>query len=163
MMNNLPLCISLLTIFCLKLLADEPYSKYIKVYEIKSFDIPTLELPVGSNLYLFSALVEQNIASPNDVNKFLECFIQKFGISELYINFHPHQSETTREIIHKKLTSLCKNLIVIPDNIMIEKLLMSNRLINIYGIGTSLLIYGTYFSKENNVYALSNYFSKVIG
>ena len=75
-----------------------------------------------------------------EVNKFLECFIKKFDIKELYINFHPHQSETTREIIIKKLKSLCNNLIIIPDNIMIEKLLMNNTLINIYGIGTSLLI-----------------------
>jgi hypothetical protein len=143
-----------------RLLDDK--SQYYNVSDIKKFSIPTIMLPEHSHLYLFSALVEQNIASNDEIEMFLEHFVVKYDIHELYISFHPHQSQLTRQMIETKLSSLSIDYKIIPDDIMVEKLLLNNSGINIYGIGTSLLIYAAYFSSKNNVFALSKYFSQII-
>lgn len=137
-------------------------SKYFNVTEKLNYSIKTVKINPGSNVLFFSALVEQKVASHGEINKFLECIVNKFHLANLYIKFHPHQSNRTRQIISKKLKDLSVSFNIIQDSIIIEYLFLKNDQLNVYGIGTSLLIYASYFG-NNKVYVLYKLFSEVIG
>lgn len=117
-------------------------------------------LPKGTNLFVFSALVEQHITTQPIINDFLRWFVNKFQITELSVNFHPHQSEDVRNEIITILKEEGIIVNVVPDEVVMEILFINNDDINVYGIGTSLLIYATYFMEKAKVHSLYPYFEK---
>jgi len=133
-------------------------SKYQKIDSKIVRSIQNYKIEQGANLFVFSALVEQHVSSQEDIDKLLKWFVKKFDINELFINFHPHQQKSTRDSLVSLLVNENVDVKIIPDNIIMETFFLNNKDLNIFGTGTSLLIYAAYFSPSSNVFVLYPYF-----
>lgn len=148
-------------------LTDLSFQKFIDPgFEYKRLDAKNLQriqdykLKEGTNLFVLTALVEQHVAKPHEVEALLKWYIEKFNIEEIKLNFHPHQSENTRKHIVSVFENKSVKVEVIPDEIIMEVLFINNKGLNIFGTGTSLLIYAAIFSPSSKVYALYPFFKK---
>ncbi|WP_422361176.1 polysialyltransferase family glycosyltransferase [Reichenbachiella sp.] len=148
-------------------LTDLSFQKFIDPsYEYKSLDTQNLQkiqdykLKPGTNVFVLTALVEQHVAKPNEVEALLKWYVEKFNINEVKLNFHPHQSQNTRKHIVSVFEKNSVKVEIIPDEIIMEVLFINNHGLNVFGTGTSLLIYATIFSPSSKVYALYPFFKK---
>ena len=131
---------------------------YIKINQDIIKDIQEYKVPDGSNVFVFSALIEQYVTTQDILDKFIEWYVMFFKINKVFINFHPHQSVLSRDKIINKLKDENVDIHIIPDDIIMETFFINNKKLNIYGIGTSLLVYASYFSTSSKVYVLYPFF-----
>ena len=135
-------------------------SNFTKIESDVIRDVQNYTIKTGSNVFVFSALIEQFVTSQKNLDELLEWFVKRFKINSLFINFHPHQSVTSRKKIVDLLEAKNVELNIISDNVIMEAFFMNNKCLNIFGVGTSLLLYATYFSPSSKVHVLYPYFKR---
>ncbi len=120
--------------------------------------------PKYHNVFVFDALVEQNVINTEQLHLFWEWFLDSFenianGIS---IKFHPFQNTCSKSLITKELENRSILFEVIPDSISMETFFVLNEECEIYGIGSSLLKY-SYLKNKKRTHILYDFFDKELG
>lgn len=133
----------------------------LKIDEISFFNKQNLKNNV---LFVFDAVVEQKVIKEEDLNKFVEWFSKKhfMGGNSISIKFHPFQSKLTQEQIVKKIETNGIQVEVVSNEIIMEVLFVKKKRLVIYGIGSSLLVYGSMIN-DHKVKVLYPYFEKQLG
>jgi hypothetical protein len=129
-----------------------------------SLDVQQLfmtDINYGS-VFLFDALVEQNVVLLDQFKSFFEWYIDSYkeikgGIS---IKFHPAQNECSKKIVIDMLTSNSVPYQEISSETNMEMFLLSNKNVNVYGIGSSLLRYSL-MKNPAQTFILFPYFTKL--
>lgn len=135
---------------------------YVDVDVVDMKSITNVSLPSfssSSKIFIFDAVVEQDVVSEAQLKEFIIWFCSYFcQIKELHVKFHPFQQIAHREWIKEVFENNGFRLSIIADSVPIEYLFVKSQNLDVYGIGSSLLIYASKFS-AHNVTVLYPYFS----
>ncbi|SFW56595.1 polysialyltransferase family glycosyltransferase [Cellulophaga fucicola] len=151
-------------VYCINKKAYDNQSNNNKVVlnidEISFFNKQNLKNDV---LFVFDAVVEQKVIKEEDLNKFVDWFSEiYFKGKNISIKFHPFQSKLTQQQIVKKIEANGTHVEVISNDIIMEVLFVKKKQLIIYGIGSSLLVYGSMIN-NHKVKVLYPYFEKQLG
>ena len=113
------------------------------------------------SMFLFDALVEQNVIQLDQFRSFMEWFVDshsaiKSGIS---IKFHPAQNSKSKNIVLNVLNSRNIQYQEISSETNMELFLLSNKNKNVYGVGSSLLKYSL-MKNPSQTFILFPFFTK---
>ena len=132
------------------------FKNYFKKRIILNYDNSYTNHSFNKNdvIFCFSALEEQLITSNKSMIESYICWINKNKISKinLFLRFHPAQTENTKKFIIDKLTMSKYKFKVIPDEIRMESIFRSKDFSAIVvGCGSSLLMYALLMSNKSIV------------
>lgn len=100
-------------------------------------------------IFVFDALVEQGVVSKSTLLDLLSVFLDEaknqVGIS---LKFHPAQSEDIKDSVVKLFKSRVEYIEILPENFVFEVFCIVNTKHEIYGIGSSVLLYSKIFAPE---------------
>lgn len=82
-------------------------------------------------------------------------YLNKNSITNIYIKFHPNESQYSRNCLLNVLTESNITFSIIPDSTILELELLYIKKISLFGIYSSLLYYNTIMG--NNSYSIINY------
>jgi hypothetical protein len=120
-------------------------------------------------IFVYEGAVELGLIEYNYYIDAVKEQIERYSQEKNYIKFHPMQSNKERKHIENLFIEENKEVVVLPMDIPFELFITSNKDLNIYGFGSSLLFFSkTYghnvISDEKNL-LISNkykwYYSKV--
>ena len=127
------------------------------IQSLQSYNMPS------KSIIVLDALVEQHIVSDIDFFKFIEWLSNKLKANKsLSIKYHPAQTKQLRDKVTTLLLNEVAEVYVIPDNVCMELIFLENTNLNIYGVGSSLLNYGS-LNSTHSVYACYRYFEEKLG
>ncbi len=114
------------------------------------------------SMFLFDALVEQNVVQLEQFRTFMEWFVDshsaiKSGIS---IKFHPAQKIKSKSIVFNVLKSRDIQYQEVSSETNMEIFLLSNKNKDVYGVGSSLLKYSL-MKNPSQTFILFPFFTKL--
>ncbi|MDC6387795.1 polysialyltransferase family glycosyltransferase [Maribacter sp. PR1] len=111
-----------------------------------------------NEIFVFDAVKNQNVVREKDLYHFVRWFSKEyFAFNEIAIKFHPFQDEKEIEEILAIFSELDIDVTVIGGQLSLEAVFIKRKDVNVYGIGSSLLIYAALFSVQS-VHVLFPYF-----
>ncbi|MCK0144100.1 hypothetical protein MWU78_00380 [Arenibacter sp. F26102] len=115
-----------------------------------------------TNVFVFDAVKNQNVIKEKDLFNFVLWFCEDyFRLDAIAIKFHPFQDEKEIEEIIAIFNKNNITVKVIPSQLVLEAVFINNKQLNIFGIGSSLLVYAALFGIQN-VHVLYPYFELAV-
>jgi hypothetical protein len=99
-------------------------------------------------IYIFDALVEMNFVEETLYFASLKDMIQETASGTNYIKFHPYQSEKNKNYIREQFNSMNVKVIELPDNVIIEDVIVNKRKLSFFGFSSSILLYAKIFNHQ---------------
>jgi len=132
----------------------------LSIDDISFFNTQQLK---NDNIFVFDAVVEQQVVAEEDLKNFVQWFSRSyFKDKEISIKFHPFQSEIAQQQILEIISANGIQVELISNEIIMEVLFVKKKELTIYGIGSSLLVYGSMIN-NHRVKVLYPYFEKQLG
>ena len=129
------------------------FIKNEKITILPNFISSTFKEKSNKNYFLLDALTENNLLTTTTLIAALTSIIDKISSKEIYIKFHPLQSNEIKEQILIIIKHHNKNAIVLPDDLVLEEELKNTKdLLIIHGFVSSLLLYAKIFGHEVHSY-----------
>ncbi len=138
-----------------------PYRENRVILESKHLvaDFKYDPIKAGTNVFLLDAIVEQNVVLEDHFIKFIHWFALNISGQELLVKFHPAQDQKIKRTFLDKLNQHNVKVSEFTSSVPFELILFTSSRLNIFGIGSSLLVYASLFN-SHEVYALYDYFSE---
>ncbi|WP_185231151.1 polysialyltransferase family glycosyltransferase [Teredinibacter franksiae] len=117
----------------------------------------------AKNVFVFDALVEQNVVSIEMYAEFLDWFLSgRYKEKEIAIKFHPFQSNEFKRLVMERFGKFGLTVEILPQSVNMELLILFSKDLVVYGVGSSLLMYALLKSRENT-HVLYPYFTERLG
>lgn len=124
-----------------------------KIERIKMLPIDNLVYDIsGSSVLVLEGAVEQGNMKLSTMLNGIETIIKDIEVGEVYIKFHPAQSNENRNKIENLIKSYNIKTKVIPNDIAFEQIILTNTDLKVYGFTTSLLFYANEYGCETYSY-----------
>ncbi|WP_421874980.1 polysialyltransferase family glycosyltransferase [Marinoscillum sp.] len=124
-------------------------------YYVPSFQHDSLKLE--NYILLLDAVVEQKVAKLEHLSMLLIKIAEKLRSSKVLVKYHPIQSEEVKRSLVEIFSRFEIDLVEYESHVPFEVVLFSYKGLNIYGIGSSLLVYASLMN-DHKVYALYDFF-----
>ena len=114
-----------------------------------------------NNIFVFDAVKNQNVINEKDLYDFVDWFCSDYYKSNtIALKFHPFQDEEEIAEILEIFRNYNISIQVIPGHIVLEAVFIKNKHLNVFGIGSSLLVYAALFDLQS-VHVLYPYFELI--
>lgn len=121
-----------------KIFANLPSINHIINWPVYNIDFEVKENGV---IFIADGFVKNKMAEKNLYLEHFANLVNENAKENNYIKFHPNESNEERDYIINLFKSQSLNLIVIPDNIPMELLLLKSEHFNVVGSGSSLCFF----------------------
>jgi hypothetical protein len=144
---------------CLNELRSNIFNKSIFI----KWEIHPISFQFNQNIpvIILSPLVEYELINKSNFILGISIIIDVINSNDVYIKFHPFQSDEIINDVINIVKMKGKNDLIIPNDEPFEQIILQYPQLKIYGFESSLLFYAKILSGHSEVFSVSNFIEKV--